>query len=132
MCIRDRGEEKAKEIKKLSVKATPLRFVDMLFKDPIKIREEGVAVLVPNPVCFGIHKLLISARRKNKEKKRKDLEQAMFTLEVCDIKRVADYYSGLPKPWKRSILRTLEAAKMLLPLQEKYASGLFITLQATQ
>lgn len=126
---RGRGEEKAKEIKNLSIKAIPLRFVDILFQDPVKIKEQGIEVLIPNPVCFGIHKLLICARRKNKEKKHKDFEQAISALEAGNINKVTAYYAKLPKPWRKSILRTLEEAKRLLPLQEKYISELIITLQ---
>lgn len=127
---RGRGQTKAKEIKNLAIKATPLRFVDMLFEDPIKVNEQGVEVLIPNPICFALHKLLISARRKNQEKKRKDLEQAIFTLESCDVGQVAGYYKGLPKPWRKTIQQTLEAAQRSLPLQEKFIAQLLITLQS--
>jgi len=129
---RGRGEEKGKEIKNLSIKATPLRFVDMLFKDPVRVKEQGVEVLIPNPICFAIHKLLISARRKNKDKKSKDLEHAILTLEASEANQIADYYKGLPDPWKRSILRTLGAVKRTMPLHEKYAAELLIALQSVK
>jgi len=52
------------KFKKLGINAIPLRFVTLLLNDPIKITEGDVDVLVPNPVNFCLHKLIIASRRK--------------------------------------------------------------------
>jgi hypothetical protein len=128
---RGRGEVGAKEVKNLSIKAIPLRFVDILFKDPVRVQEQGINVLIPNMTCFGLHKLLISARRKNTDKKRKDLEQAILALEASDKSKLVDYYKELPKPWRKSIMNTLAWAKAHLVIYEKEAAEIILALQTT-
>jgi len=115
---RGRGSDKAKYIEKLSLKAIPLRFVDMLFKNPVQVEEDGIRILVPNPVAFSLHKLLISARRKNKDKKFKDLEQALFILEAVDLKEVRELFCTLPKPWQKVILQVLKDGRGVFPLKQ--------------
>ncbi|MFA4844307.1 MAG: GSU2403 family nucleotidyltransferase fold protein [Candidatus Margulisiibacteriota bacterium] len=128
---RGRGEVGAKEVRNLSIKAIPLRFVDILFKNPVWVKEQSIDVLVPNMVCFGLHKLLIAARRKNTDKKRKDLEHAILALTASDKRLIIDYYEELPKPWKKAIIAALEWSKAHLVMREKEAQEIILTLQTT-
>lgn len=126
---RGRGTNKAKEIKNLSLKAIPLRFVDILLKNPVMVKEEGVKVLIPNPAAFAVHKILISARRKKPEKKHKDLEQALHVLEAIDIGEVKHIYHTFPKTWRRSILDSLQNSTRTFPLRKEFIQKAIATLQ---
>ncbi len=69
--------------------AQPLRFLDYLIHRPVRsalLHKSGIAVLVPAPERFAIHKLIVSELRRvdsaNRAKARKDLEQASLMIEV--------------------------------------------------
>jgi hypothetical protein len=126
---RGRGENKAKEIKNLSLKAIPLRFVDILLKDPVMVKEDGIEIAIPNPAAFAIHKILISARRKKPEKKHKDFEQALYVLEAIDLAEVRRLYQTFPKTWKKSVLVSLQEGLRLFPLKKEVVQRLLFTLQ---
>ncbi len=124
-----RGSESAKEIKPLSLNAIPLRFMNILLKNPILIEEKGIKVSLPNPAAFGLHKLLIAGRRKNPAKRLKDLEQALLTLEVVANEKIINLYKPFPKPWKKNIITMLEKSADLLPLRQHLVQRLFPMLQ---
>ncbi|MEA3493055.1 MAG: GSU2403 family nucleotidyltransferase fold protein [Candidatus Margulisiibacteriota bacterium] len=126
---RGRGTDKAKEIKNLSLKAIPLRFVDMLFKNPVLVKEEGVKISIPNPAVFAVHKILISDRRKKPEKKHKDLEQALHVLEAIDLDDVKHIYHTFPKTWRKSILDSLQNSVRIFPLRKELIQKVLSTLQ---
>lgn len=126
---RGRGTDKAKEIKNLSLKAIPLRFVDILLKNPVVVKEEGIKVSIPNPAAFAVHKLLISRRRKKSEKKHKDLEQALLVIEAIGADDVKRIYQTFPKSWKKSILDVLQSSVRLFPLRKDFIQKVFSTLQ---
>lgn len=126
---RGKGGDKAKDIKNLSIRAIPLRFMDMLLEDPVRVEEEGVQISIPNPAAFAIHKLLIAKRRKNPAKRQKDLEQALLVLEALDLETIKNIYKDLPKPWKKSILDILLASKNLLPLNKATIESVYSALQ---
>lgn len=126
---RGKGTDKAREIKNLSLKALPLRFVDILFKNPVMVKEEGIKISIPNPAAFAVHKILISVRRKKPEKKHKDLEQALHVLEAIDLGEVKHIYHTLPKTWRRSILGSLQNSVRTFPLRKEFIQKTFSTLQ---
>lgn len=115
---RGAGSNKAKYIENLSLKVIPLRFVSLLFDDPITINYGGVRVAVPNLSAFSLHKLLISVKRKKKDKQLKDLEQAILVFDVVDSREVKALYNKLPKPWQKTILKVLVDGKKTLPLRK--------------
>ena len=125
---RGKGTDGPKYVEKLLLKAVPLRFMDMLLKDPVQIEDRGIKILVPNPVAFAVHKLLISARRKNKAKKLKDLEQALLVLDAVDAKKVKELFVSLPKPWRKIILKVLNDDSYLLPLRKHIADQVYAAL----
>lgn len=125
-----RGREGAVEIKPLSVKATPLRFVDMLLRYPILIDEGKITVSVPDPAAFCLHKLLIANRRKWAEKRIKDLEQALHVAPVVEKTTLKRVYQELPKTWQRTIIQTLERTLQSTVLLRREAQELLDTLRA--
>lgn len=73
---RGRGDEKPYLIKELGIRASSLRLVDMLMVDPIEVRYGKYKIKIPDPIRFCFNKLLVSQRRKKKEKREKDLGTA--------------------------------------------------------
>lgn len=124
-----RGADNAINIKKLGLKAMPLRFVALLLNNPIKIKEKGVNVLLPNPVNFCLHKFLIASRRRKIDKKVKDLQQAICTSVIVDSKKAYKLFQSLPKKWRQTIIKMLERSKKELPLYIKEIEELKVALQ---
>lgn len=63
----------------------PLRFLDFLIyreAEATVLFEAGIAVRVPDPVRYALHKLIVSQRRRDLVKSRKDRAQAHQLLEV--------------------------------------------------
>lgn len=129
---RGRGMEKAPTITPLGVRAMPLRFVDLLLRQPISVVEGGVKVLLPNPAAFCLHKLLIANRRKRPDSRTKDYEQALHVAPILQPATLRRVYLELPKTWQRDVLRNLERAARSLPLLTEEAVRLRDTLQKLQ
>lgn len=68
--------------------------------------------------------------RKNKDKKRKDLEQALLVLDAIDLKEVNDIYKTLPKPWKKAILGALDNSSRIFPLMNELIEKVHSTLHS--
>lgn len=69
--------------------AQPLRFLDFLIRNPVNsvlLHQGGVAVKVPAPERYAIHKLIVSVRRRTDPtgmaKSRKDRHQAGLLIEA--------------------------------------------------
>ncbi len=104
-----RGHDKPLEIKKLGINAQGLRYLNFLTAYPRIISHEDLHIKVPEPAAFALHKLIISARRLNKEKARKDLEMATGLLEFLytkprEIERIKSIFRTIPKKWLQAIL----------------------------
>jgi len=126
---RGRGSEHPKEIKGLAIKAIPLRYMDILLENPVKVIDDGVEVAIPSPAAFAAHKLLISRKRKNRGKKQKDLEQAVLTLEIVESKELRRICNRFPGSWKKEMLAALDDAKRLLPLRSELVDKESIVLR---
>jgi len=123
-----RSSGKVFYIKNLSLKTIPLRYLDILLKDKVSIKEGDLEISVPSPLNFSLHKLLIAQRRKDKSKKIKDIEQAVFTLEVVDLEKFKEEFLKLPNKAKKYILKSLEEAKKYVSLQEEFIESIILTL----
>jgi hypothetical protein len=127
-----KGTEDAVKIKKLGIDAIPLRFVGMLLKEPITIREQDIEVLVPNSAAFCLHKLIVSSRRRKADKSIKDLQQAICTSVIVDSAEIKTLFDTLPKGWRSAILRVVDKAPGSLPLLREEIDTLKFTLQARE
>ena len=80
-----RGEavEKVQFVRKLGVKAQPLRYMSLLADNILVTEFRGIALRVPRPSVFAIHKLIISTYRKESYKRKKDEETALTILQFC-------------------------------------------------
>lgn len=127
--LKGQGLEKSVKIKKFGFNAIPLRFVDILLKDPIVVADSGINIKVPNPVNFCLHKLIIASRRPKAEKRLKDLQQAICVSVVVDKKSLKETFNSFPGKWKSAISKMLNQAKDDLPLFSKEIEELRRTLQ---
>jgi len=103
-----KGVDKAVYIKRLQIGAVPLRYLQMLLEHPVKIEKEDYTFLIPSPWIFAYHKILVSGKRKVKDKKDKDIFQAIALLREISkrpdmAKRAAVYLEKLPAPWAKRI-----------------------------
>lgn len=108
---RGKGVDKPVPLDQLGINAQALRFMDMLARNPIQLSFNGVAVSIPHPVDFALHKLLIAKRRKRREKAEKDRAQAVALLisliESGEIKIIHTVYDGMPNSWRKTIKQEL-------------------------
>jgi hypothetical protein len=127
---RGRNDQSNKRPTVLGVRPQPLRFMDMLLNNPIKIKiMAGVEVTVPAPAAFMFHKFLISQRRIQKEKKTKDLAQAVSVARfaLTDKKQRADMvrcWNDLLPAWRKRVLNTIKTGRSEMPLDEGILDGL--------
>jgi len=91
---------------------------------------EGIKVRVPNPANYFFHKLILSAKRKNRVKAWKDLEQALCTSVIVDAGDMANRFMKFPKGWRMDILKVLARSEMRLPLYAKEIERINLALQS--
>lgn len=124
-----KGFDNAVEIKALGIKATPLRYMEMLFEDPIVINDHGIDIKIPKPVKFCFHKLLVAAKRKKIYKKIKDIEQAIRVSEIISEMELKTEFNHLPKKWRVDIIKILKNAEGELSLLKDGINKLLFILQ---
>lgn len=93
-------------IPRLKAAAQPLPFLEYLFEDPVRgvvLNGEATLVLIPQPIRFALHKLIVSQERAPSEeaKKHKDLWQACQLLSFFEQERPQDFEPA----WKDLISR---------------------------
>ena len=110
-----RGSDKPYQLPQFGLNAQPLRFLDLLILDTIKVKIEGIEINLPHPANFALHKLIIFQRRTKEEKIIKDRNAAIEILkaliakgEAAIIKHV--FNSMIPK-WQKKVIKGLEEAK---------------------
>jgi len=110
-----RGSDRPYRLPQFGLNAQPLRFLDLLLQDTIKVKIEGIEVNLPHPANFALHKLIIFQRRTKEEKILKDRNAAIDIFralidkgEAVIIKRV--FNSIIPK-WQKKVIKGLEKSK---------------------
>lgn len=102
---RGRQSEEPYSLPKLGINAQPLRFLDLLAQDTVRISLDDIAVTVPHPANFAIHKLIISTRRAKSEKRNKDRALAVEVLKalvsVSEASSITELLHSLPKKWQK-------------------------------
>ncbi len=106
---RTRNDPNPLPIKGSGAGATPLQFVRWLITDPIPtvvLFGTGVAVRVPQPARFAIHKLILAQERRDDQrtKRQKDLLQARALVEALqesDPYALEDAYEDATKQGRR-------------------------------
>ncbi len=108
---RGRGSEGLQDLPKLKLNAQALRFMGIALMMTVRLNFGNVPVNAPHPAAFALHKLLVAPRRRNVEKKRKDIDAAALILDLLNKKRemqiVRDLLARCPPTWGKCILATL-------------------------
>lgn len=126
------GSDKAIKVKKLGLSAIPLRYMNILFEEPIVIKLKGVKVLVPDPKNFCLHKLIVASQRRKIDKKLKDLKQAICVFKVLDKSELRLGFDDLPKGWRNKVVKVIAKYKKELPLYMDDFDDLVFTLQGRE
>jgi hypothetical protein len=118
-----RGSSEPVAIRGLLVKAQGIRYLNFLSSHVITIMYHGLAVRVPEPLVFALHKLIVSSRRTKKDKREKDITTAIGVLEFLfkdpkEKERAKDILAKLPAKWRKAILSV--SAKHFPVLNETY------------
>jgi hypothetical protein len=115
---------------KLGVVTQELASVDMLLKSPVRIQlMAGIHVRVPAPGAFVIHKLIVADRRVKKDKREKDLVQALSTARLVlgseeyrdEIRAV---WHAMINSWQKKAMRSLERARQDYPMEQGIITSL--------
>jgi len=114
---RGRGVNGPVSLKGWGVNATALRFLDFLVKDTIRVKFEGIDVIVPHPARFALHKLVVAQRRKNKDKAIKDNRVAAYIIKDLmdngEEKQIRSIYQEFSLPWRKKILSVLKEMDLI-------------------
>lgn len=115
-----RSSNKPYPLPALSMNAQRLRFMDLLEHNTISILINGIQVIIPHPANYGFHKLIISLRRKDEEKKNKDVEAGLSVLYMCleneGNENLIETYKSVSIKQKKNIIKLLEGEKEYIVL----------------
>ena len=108
-------------IRDLNLNPQYLHYVDMLLENTIEIKiAPGIKANLPAPSSFFLHKLLISSLVNRKNKKVKDIKQAIhignYILKNKDEKtKLISSWKRLSKSWQDKIKKSLEQSEDIIP-----------------
>lgn len=112
---RGKGRTAPVRVPGLGVNASALRFMDFLIEGTLVFETGGIALRMPNPLNYGLHKLIISERRPNQDKAEKDRRLAVDILRAVVARGegevLKDLFVSLPKRGKAGILMALKKAE---------------------
>lgn len=110
---RGRGVDKPVLLPQLGLNAQALRFLELLAKDTITVKVEGISISLPHPANFALHKLLVARRRGRKDKSEKDREAGLKVLKALidqnEQRHIRRVFDSVSKKWQKTILIELEA-----------------------
>lgn len=109
-----RSSDKPLSLPALKVNAQPLRHLDMLWRNPIRIAISGISVRLPHPVDYLLQKLVIAGRRKKSDKSEKDRQSAFAVLDaVVENDELPEFHKAikyLSKKEFKTVISELEQA----------------------
>jgi len=107
---RGRGTHKPVPVPDLGINAQSLRFLDFLAANTISVRFHDLAVRVPHPANFALHKLIIASRRLS-DKGERDRSQAVQVLQALikagEASTIRAQFSKVPAKWQTCIRKSL-------------------------
>jgi len=100
------------EIKKLHINSEPMRYMNILLKETMIIKKWKIRFQIPRPEMFILHKLIISIRRKNKEKGKRDYINAKKLANIMKSKgtsnKIKEEFKLLTNSEKKTIIKTIK------------------------
>ena len=107
-----RGTSKPYPLPELGMNAQRLRFLDLLERDTIIVEVSGLAVNLPHPANFGLHKIMVSSRRTNVDKKSKDIQAGLEVLRLCvdnmDGQKLNELFRSISQKQRKLIMKSFE------------------------
>jgi len=113
-------DEKQLRFKDLNIVAQELHFMNIPLAHYMTVQYKEISLNVPEPEAFALHKLIVSQRRGNPDKKAKDTETVMgmfqfFKGKEQHIRRLHQIIEEMPKGWHKKINEALKATGLELP-----------------
>ena len=107
-----RGRKTAYSVKELGISAQPLRYMNIFYDFKLITEYNNIRVCVPEPTAFVLMKFIISRKRKDKLKIRKDIFTATqltdYLLQFSDQQRLfLKVFDSMPKGWQKSLKQIL-------------------------
>jgi hypothetical protein len=108
---RGKGSDKPYQLPDLGVNAQPLRYLDFLAANTMRVKLDKMIMYVPHPAAFALHKLIIAGRRSKKHKSEKDIQQALMVFDFFekkdDFKKLKAIFGSMHKKWQKNVLDNL-------------------------
>ncbi|MBC8415419.1 MAG: hypothetical protein H8E11_03215 [Candidatus Cloacimonetes bacterium] len=103
-----RSKNKAVLISEFKVTAQPLRYLYFIQNHILTINYNDIKIRVPEPTVFVLFKFLLTIKRKDSDKIRKDLKTAVELTDFLmtkpnQVEKFRDIYSKMPKPWQKKL-----------------------------
>jgi len=103
-----RSKSKAVIIKEFNITAQPLRYLHIVQNHILTVNYNDISIRVPEPAVFTLLKFLLTIKRKNDDKIKKDLKTAIelanFLLTKPEqIEKLKIIYEDMPKSWQNKI-----------------------------
>jgi hypothetical protein len=99
----------------LGINAQPLPFLDILIGETIQVEVGDVEIVLPHPVLFALHKLVVCKRRtgpRGRAKAEKDKKVAIQILndliEAKGIAPIKRFFASLHKNRQKTIVKVLQ------------------------
>ena len=113
-------DEKQLRFKDLNIVAQELHFMNIPLSHYMTVRYRDITLNIPEPEAFAIHKLIISQRRGNQNKRKKDVEAVrgmllFFKGKKHHIKQLHNLIANMPKGWQEKINNALKTTGLILP-----------------
>jgi hypothetical protein len=87
--------EQVNEIPALKLRASGIREINMLAQYPLDIECNDYIIKVPEPEAYILQKLLINPKRKQEDKKEKDIQAVKMLLGHVDMQRLIEIFDGM-------------------------------------
>lgn len=116
---KSRGSSEPYVMPGFGINAQPIRYLSLLEEKLITVSYRGLAIKVPHPAWFAIHKLIISRRRPEKQasKKENDLIQALAVWDMLitmkEEERIREVVGSIPRGWRKLMEQALGKAQQL-------------------
>lgn len=110
--VPETGKEYGKpyNLPQLGLNAQALRYLDFLGRNTMTVEIKGIKLILPHPANFGLHKLLLPGKRRNKEKAVKDMQDAARILnalvEKGETEAIKNVFSSMPQKWRNKIKKS--------------------------
>ena len=112
--VPETGREYGKpyDLPQLGFNAQGLRYLDFLGANTMTVELQGIKLMLPHPVSFGLHKLLLYEKRRNKEKADKDIQDAERILnaliEKGETQNIKNVFDSMPRKWQNKIMKSIK------------------------